>query len=303
MKSSRTYRVAMVAAAILPAALLSCVTAAPPRLGADAPERSYISPANADGVMDSFSLPVSVIPEGKNVLYGYRISAADAAGKTVWSMERTIPDPKKNIWEALLVDLKLKRVKGIETPELVVWDGRMQDGAFAPDGDYAVTISAWDGKKRTVSSSFSVIVDNTPPAASASSAYLVFSPNGDGNKDYVDITQNGSGGASWTGSISDKDGRVVLAKAWSGAPDAAWRWEGTDEAGKKVPDGLYSYALTGTDEAGNKASAELRNLAVNTSATPFFIALSGKAFSPNGDGIRDRLLIQPILDVQAGFVS
>lgn len=279
-------------------ALAGCAGVKVPQIDLNIPEPVWISPANQDGVQDSFSVPVSVLPDSRMAIDAYRIAVVDNSGQEVMVVERAVEGA--SFLDSLLMDLRLRRRVGVEVPELIVWDGRNAAGQFVADGAYTISLEVLSGKSRIASPAMTVIVDNTAPTASLSAEYLMFSPNADGRKDTVPIRQLASEEKSWTGTIHDAAGRVVLTRNWTGLPEAVFEWNGQDSSGRRVPDGLYEYRLEGVDLAGNRFSTNLRNLAVNTTAVPFFIGVSGRAFSPNGDGVRDTLLVQPVLDSLQG---
>jgi flagellar hook assembly protein FlgD len=297
----RVYLAIMAAALIV--SLMGCATAAPPRIAIENPDTTYISPANMDGIKDSFTLPVSLIPDARNVIIGYSITVSDASGNRVRSIEKVIADKKLSLLENLLLDLRLRKRAGVEAPALVIWDGTDDSGRFVADGSYKLVIEAWDKRNRVSTPVFAIIVDNTPPLASLGSTNLMFSPNGDGNRDTFFMTLDCSEEYSWKGSMLDSKGALVFSNTWEGKPPVVFEWNGKDAGGKTVADGLYNYRLRGEDLAGNVFEAGLANIAVNTAQVPFFVGLSGQAFSPNGDGIRDVLFVQPVMDSLAGTVG
>jgi flagellar hook assembly protein FlgD/outer membrane protein OmpA-like peptidoglycan-associated protein len=284
-------------------ALTACAGLAPPRIEIAVPDRVFISPANQDGIQDTLNIPVSLIPDEKTAILGYAITVKDMKGNVAWSMERSVPNNKKSLLENLLLDLRLKRRTGVDGLEFVLWEGKDSSGALVPDGEYRLYLEAWDNKNRATSPDISVVVDNTPPSATLSATYTIFSPNGDGNKDFISIAQSTSSELSWTGSIVNAKGTTLRSWAWSGQAEAALNWDGKDQSNKVQADGLYTYSLRGSDRAGNYFETALPNIAINTASTPFFIGLSGRAFSPNGDGVRDKLLIQPVMESIQGVSS
>ena len=77
--------------AVMTLALVAgCATTAPPRIAIDIPDTAYISPKNADGIKDTFSLPVSLVPDTKKVIYGYQIIVSDASCRLVRTIRKTI---------------------------------------------------------------------------------------------------------------------------------------------------------------------------------------------------------------------
>lgn len=272
-----------------------CATLQAPSIGLGSEGPVHISPANQDGVQDAVQIPVDLIPDSRGSVTGYAIRVVDAAGAEVFEFERAV-EPSRGIIASLLADLRIRRKPGVDRPELIVWDGRDQAGAFVPDGSYRLTMEAWDGKRRSSSEPVRVEVDNTPPAAALSAEYLLFSPNGDGRRDEIPIRQEAGSELLWTGDILDLRGAAVSSRRWEGRPPEIFNWNGLDSSGRRAPDGTYRYRLTGRDRAGNEASFELSGISLDTGSLPFVIGLSGRAFSPNGDGVRDVLYIQPVME-------
>ena len=94
---------------------------------------------------------------------------------------------------------------GVEVPPGFRWDGIFDSGDIAPDGAYHFVISAADDNGNTASTmTYVVMVDNTPPEiqiAEMADAGKIFSPDGDGNKDVLIITQEGSPEDLWDAGI------------------------------------------------------------------------------------------------------
>ena len=77
------------------------------------------------------------------------------------------------------------------------------------------SIFPWLARRRRVfalvgkSGTGTVVVDTAPPTTEVSTAYLIFSPDGDGNKDTLPLQQAGSKEDKWTGLIQDIAGQTV----------------------------------------------------------------------------------------------
>jgi hypothetical protein len=62
-----------------------------------------------------------------------------------------------------------------------------------------------------------VVVDNTLPSLGLSAPYRSFSPNGDGNRDILPISQSrATREETWTGEIRDSWGRAIKRLSWEG---------------------------------------------------------------------------------------
>jgi flagellar hook assembly protein FlgD/outer membrane protein OmpA-like peptidoglycan-associated protein len=256
----------------------------PPAIVLDTEGEKYVSP-NFDGVKDDLTLPLAI--NDQRYVKGYRFVVIDVAGKTVATIlnkeDRTETRDIGNLWKRLVY-----AKSGIPIPESIRWDGTSDAGTVVPDGTYTYVVEAWDDNGNTgTSATGTVVVDNTPPSITLSTPYLIFSPNGDGNKDTLDVQQNGSVEDRWTGVFADVAGTPVASFAWDKQTLAPWAWNGKNEQGTRVPDGVYSYRVTATDRAGNGASAQIDNVIVDTQETPIQLTIDQSFFSPNGDGVKD----------------
>jgi len=82
-----------------------------------------------------------------------------------------------------------------------------------------------------------------------------------------------------------------------------FEWDGTNNDGRRVPDGMYTLKLSTMDEAGNKAASEVRNITIDTTKPAVSIAMDGSVMSPNGDGIRDTLHVLPSFESLKNLIT
>jgi outer membrane protein OmpA-like peptidoglycan-associated protein/flagellar hook assembly protein FlgD len=236
---------------------------------------SYFSP-NADGAKDTlvFTLEVPVTAG----IESWRLALADQAGSTV------------------------KEFRGTDAiPGSIDFDGRGEQAALLAEGRYRgeLEVLYTNGNfPRAVSPDFTI--DLTPPAVTLSADLDIFSPNGDGIKDEVVIYQETSEEPSWTGNIVSPAGDVVRTYSWRGRADERLSWEGRTAAGRLVPDGVYAYNLQATDRAGNRTESQQLTIELNTEQTEVFLSTDLSAFSPNADGVKERIAVIPTLKVETG---
>jgi hypothetical protein len=127
-----------------------------------------------------------------------------------------------------------------------------------------------------------VTVDATPPALTVAVAAPAISPDGDGVADTVRLR--------WTsaeptrGTVRVLRGKAVI-RSWpiDGAFGAV-TWNGRDAAGRTVPDGRYTVAVTAADSLANRATAKVPLVVDRTIGA---LRWDRTAFSPQ-DG--DRIL-------------
>jgi flagellar hook assembly protein FlgD len=171
----------------------------------------------------------------------------------------------------------------------ISFDGRDARGAVLPDGMYRGVLKvfyATGEQPEATSSAFQL--DTTKPQATLSADFQVFSPDGDGNKDSITISQSSSVEELWQGAVIDPAGQAVKTYTWTGRA-VQFSWNGEDRAGKTVPDGVYVYRLSATDGADNTGVVDVKNIRIDTRPTPVSIRTEASAFSPNGDGFFDSL--------------
>ncbi|MDR1785671.1 MAG: Ig-like domain repeat protein, partial [Spirochaetaceae bacterium] len=166
-------------------------------------------------------------------------------------------------------------------PGSFVWDGASSLGKRAPDGVYAARIrlvydmgnepSAWSGP---------FVVDTVPPEGSVTTGFTVFSPNGDGLKDYMLFTAVTFGDEPWRGEVTDSAGKTVRSWEWTGsAPPLVW--DGTDSAGLPAPDGTYAFALSARDDAGNRCERTIPGIRLDARKPTALVTASAVGISPN----------------------
>ena len=183
-------------------------------------------------------------------------------------------------------------------PSSIAFDGKDNSGKPLPEGNYRARMRAnYNNGALAEAVTDPVMLKITPPSVKVTANTKFFSPDGDGSKDWVEFTQLGSEAPAWKGTITSANGSAVKSFEWQGKPDEKARWDGTDDAGKKLPDGEYSYVLAARDEAGNAAASPAIPLVIDTQPATLSVGTDFDAFSPNGDGVRDVLKIEPVLHV------
>lgn len=188
-----------------------------------------------------------------------------------------------------------------EVADNVEWNGGLgTTGRRVPDGVYRARLEAvFENGVELEAQTAPFVIDTVPPSVALETPYTLFSPDGDGNRDAVRIEQRTSEETEWRAAIRDAAGEVVREYLWRGRAES-FVWDGTDEAGNRVDDGLYSYEISATDRAGNTVVRGVPELAVDTRVPRLFVTSTASAFSPNGDGTRDSLAFDLYADLIDG---
>jgi len=238
----------------------------------------YISPESSPGVSDRLEALVEF--SGKGKIHRYEFIVADTEGNRVLTIEEESTDPKE----------------GLTLPEEFVWTGVDEKNQFVPEGTYAYYLRAVlkDGIE-LMTDMYEVTVDNTPPALMLDIPYTVFFPDGDGERDMLIIEQEGSWEHLWTGEITDSSGAIVQTYVWETAEPQGIKWDGRNEDGEQLPDGMYVYTISSTDRAGNSAEQTVDDIRIDTSMAKLALTRKLNYFSPNDDGVKD--VQELILDV------
>jgi flagellar hook assembly protein FlgD len=275
-----------------------------PAIAVDYPEPLWFSPNN-DGTKDDLSFGVKIADQ--RFVTSWSFVVEDASGAVVRTIANKEVRPEmqdlKGFWKVLT-----KPKSGIALPESLRWDGTTDSGAVAPDGEYRFFMTAEDdnGNKATTER-YTAHLDNTAPAVTATAPSganaMIFSPDGDGNKDTFAIAQNGSVEDLWKATVLDGSGNAVRTIETKTAAPALFAWDGKNDSGAIVLDGVYAYRVESRDRAGNGANAKVDNIIVDTEKPAVNVTIDSAAFSPNGDGVQDTVNLAPSAPVLTGLLG
>jgi flagellar hook assembly protein FlgD/flagellar motor protein MotB len=275
----------------------------PPVITLEYPEPIWISPNN-DGNADVLEFPISIDDQRYVAEWAFEImNDSGALVRTYRNKElRVETQGVKNIMSRLIAGKG-----GVEVPPSLRWDGILDSGDIAGDGVYTFVVRASDDNgNEAVTQTYTVTVDNTPPEITVeeiAESDKIFSPDGDGNKDTLTITQSGSQEELWEAGFYNTAGVKVKTLNQNNAAPGAFTWDGTDDAGRIVPDGVYSYRIGSTDRAKNSESTALENIVINTIQPTVGLSLGDAYFSPNNDGIKDTIALNASVPVKEGITT
>ena len=275
----------------------------PPVITVDYDEPLWISP-NHDGKADYLEFPITITDERYIAEWVWEITDANGNPARVFRNKEIRPETQgvKNFFDRVF------SVKaGVDVPPTMRWDGILESGAVAPDGKYFFAITASDDNGNTATiGPFEVNVDCTPPEITLTpfeNDANIFSPGGGGVKNTLTITQKGSKEDLWEGGIFDASGNIIKTFNFINQEPVTVIWDGTDDNGEIVHDGIYNYRITSTDKGLNMAEASLDNIIVNTIRPVVGLAITDAYFSPNGDGVKDTMIFILNVPVKDGIVE
>ncbi len=211
-------------------------------------------------------------------------------------------------WSIDVLDSAGNRVKTYsgsdKLPPSVTFDGRDGRGAVLPEGSYTANLEILYFNGNNPSSQTPAFnIDLSAPTAKVQLSDPVFSPNGDGRKDFVTVKQETSNEDLWYGVVTGPDGKDITKFQWRGKADVELKWDGLDDEGHLAKDGVYTYRLFATDRAGNFGGSRTVTCTLDTEETPVILFASEKEFSPNGDGVKDTVLLIPHVKKKTGVNS
>lgn len=256
----------------------------------------YLSPNN-DGINEYLTFGLEA--KDRSGLAEWKFVIEDEKGSIVY--EKGVSAAREKFKMASFGNI-LKETRGAIYPLEIIWPCLDMNGNKMPDGKYVFKVTAKDykgnfsmlGNPVTLKEQ-AVIVDTVPPKAQITIAQKEFSPNNDGNKDTLVITQKEiSKEAKWDMEIRANN-VPVFRKKWDGKPDENVVWDGKNEDGNPLPDGKYEYYLKAVDKAGNKFETLLTDIVIDTKSPVVKATAGDNYFSPNKDGIKDNIeLIQEV---------
>jgi hypothetical protein len=266
----------------------------------DAPEVSvetegnYFSPNN-DGVRDLVVFNLRVRDKSPIVFYEFRV--LDAKGNLVYRQRSDERIKEKDFsWSLFVRSFVAPRARS-DIPERLTWNGRIlaeqkkpvKDAVFEeetpdrplPDGPYSWDFRAIDEKNNeSAPASGQVYIDTKPPAASVELGDDLISPNGDGRRDLLAITQDTTTSDHYEGAIFNAQGVKIRSWKWSENAPTRFDFDGRMDNGELAEEGVYRYRLVGHDAAGNSAHAESGNFYISRRVDEVFLRSSALALNP-----------------------
>ncbi len=251
----------------------------------------YLSP-DSNEVQDTATLSFSVkvyVKSDEGYVPEYGLQIVDSTGNV---MKEVVETEKSDIgWFSSI----FRGYSEFTLDRSISWDGTNQNGDTVSDGVYNVKLWVIDSSKnrKDIDVDDFVVDVRKPEAIIVKPADLIFSPNGDGSMDSLEISHTqATEEALWEAAILDNSGNTVKSFSWENGTPGKAVWDGTDESGVQVSAGTYSYTLSAKDEAGNESdSIALEGIVLDLTITPIAILIDNPAISPDGNGVKDSMTV------------
>lgn len=90
---------------------------------------------------------------------------------------------------------------------------------------------------------------------------------------------------TWNVEIRNAANKPVKSFVFNEKGQKRLEWDGRDENGNLVPDGVYKIVLTSRNLAGNSYEEVINNIVIDTQPKPIEVSINRSAFSPNGNSV------------------
>jgi flagellar hook assembly protein FlgD/outer membrane protein OmpA-like peptidoglycan-associated protein len=220
---------------------------------------------NGDGSKDILGISPSV--PVRSGLVSWKLAILDSSRAERWSVSGTDP-------------------AGL--PARLAYDGKTSSGTVLPEGQYQAELTAiYSNGHNPKALSPLFTVDLTPPSGTVKADRTAFNPTGSAGQNKVVYSLSGSKEEAWKAVMAGADGAAVRTWSMGPQPDATVEWDGADDQGRPVPDGIYSLSISAMDRAGNSFQSAPITVSLDTEKKAVRVAADQRAFSPNGDGQKD----------------
>ena len=270
-------------------------------LFAQTDKTAYISPNN-DGVQDELVVPMTI--RDKRYINEWSFVVTDKDGNTVRTIGNKEIRPERLTAKSFFKQLVSPK-QGVLVPESVMWNGVLDSGEIASDGTYFYYVTASDDNGNVSKTEpYAVVVDNSAPVIEVTQPVESAKTFGAGNKSEITISQKGSSEDLWTAQILDHTGKAVRTFTWKNSSPGTCAWDGKDDSGAAVTEGVYTYRISSTDRAGNSSGdAQVTNIIYDALPRSVNMLVKGSPFSPNGDKVQDTVSILPTIPNATGLLN
>jgi len=280
------------------------------------PDGTHFSPNN-DGVRDLIYFNLAVRDQSPIVFYELTIS--DAKGNIVHRARADERLREKDFRWGLFFSSFIAPRSRADIPARLAFNGRsvaeakkpVKDNVFAEepsdvalaDGAYRYEFRAIDEKNnesRRVSGE--IFIDTQAPVASVEISDDLISPNGDGRRDTITITQDTTVSDSYEGAIINAEGNKIRTFPFLSPAPTRLEFDGKTDSGQVAEEGLYRYQLTGRDAAGNQKITSSSSFQITRRVDAATLKTSAIGFNPKAKKGAE-IIFFPAVEFSAGFID
>ncbi|HUV09013.1 MAG TPA: hypothetical protein VMX75_14870, partial [Spirochaetia bacterium] len=190
---------------------------------------------------------------------------------------------------------------GEMTSSSFVLDGLDPSGNPVPEGKYLLSGTFTDRAGNSVNKQTEVTVDLTPPSILVTADPTYFSPEGDGIQDTTTVSFKASEPVSGQVEIVDPSGKTIYSGDIPQITSGEVVLDGLSSPMMLLGNGTYTIRGKFSDAAGNRVEPEPLLITRDDRPTTLRVAAVERIFSPDGDGVKDKLPIAIEASVRDGI--
>jgi outer membrane protein OmpA-like peptidoglycan-associated protein/flagellar hook assembly protein FlgD len=234
-------------------------------------------------------IDIRTVPPEANIDIKLTLFSPNRGGeRDVLVVEQTLVG-RDTRWTGNMLDANGKIVRtfswGENPPAKFEWDGRDNNGRIAPDGNYEYRVEGRDLAGNSVSEKFSGILLSTrrrPIHISASTE--IFAPGSGNRLDTVRFTPTLEARdllEDWKVEIADQGGNVVRSFEGDIRVPSELAWDGRDQEGNQLNDGMYTYNFSAKFADGDAPRTAAQPVRILTKAPDIRLNASPRLFAPD----------------------
>jgi outer membrane protein OmpA-like peptidoglycan-associated protein/flagellar hook assembly protein FlgD len=184
---------------------------------------------------------------------------------------------------------------GSEIPAVLVWDGKDDSGADAPEGLYYYFVGSTDTAGNRASATVQEItLTRQYEVADIRLSQDIFSFNHD-KEIRLFLRLSGTAGlVSWKVEVKNSKNKTLRTIDGEKTLPPFIVWDCRDDQGNALPDGEYRITFATSFKSGNTPSSYDKKLIVDSTPPETSVSHRPDYFSPDGDGEHDLLYIRPV---------
>ncbi|WP_110928368.1 S8 family serine peptidase [Bacillus massiliglaciei] len=185
----------------------------------------------------------------------------------------------------------------------VKWDGKKDDGSFAPTGTYKLRVKINNSRHSAYKGvSFGLKNEVTPEIKAAKKEYS-FSPSVT-KKLNIDLSLNTKAALSAAiyNNLGKEQKSLLVNKGFEGGSHSLV-WDGKDSKGKIVKDGIYELKLQAADAAGRQSKQAAVRIALDTKAPSAVIKNAAASFKPKNKSASAKWTVSESVNANISIVQ